>query len=264
MDGNLARRLASELLPAERARVRRLAAPDLPDGFVAFVKRECPTCQLVAPVLRSSRLRRASRSASTPGRRGFPRASRASTTLRSLRRGITRSRPCRRCCASRTASRSNASSAGSGEWESLTGVAGLAPICPRGDRVAGRSRRSRSRARARRAFRRGALRARRVEVPRAKTRSRPPSSAAGRWIADRPAHREARARDARRTSRDPRNSSRRCRPIWCRARREGRDQRGDGGCKPEYLPVVLAPSKPRAPRVQHARPARDHDADRPC
>ena len=25
--------------------------PTLPDGFVAFVKRECPTCQLVAPVL---------------------------------------------------------------------------------------------------------------------------------------------------------------------------------------------------------------------
>ena len=27
------------------------ASPRLPSGLVAFVKRECPTCQLVAPVL---------------------------------------------------------------------------------------------------------------------------------------------------------------------------------------------------------------------
>src|SRR5262245_57302300 len=30
----------------------RMGAPALPSGLVAFVKRECPTCALVAPVLR--------------------------------------------------------------------------------------------------------------------------------------------------------------------------------------------------------------------
>ncbi|MEA2625185.1 MAG: hypothetical protein QOD06_1230, partial [Candidatus Binatota bacterium] len=32
-------------------RARDAAAPSLPSGLVAFVKRECPTCELVAPVL---------------------------------------------------------------------------------------------------------------------------------------------------------------------------------------------------------------------
>ncbi|MEN8161698.1 MAG: thioredoxin, partial [Myxococcota bacterium] len=31
------------------------AAPPLPDGLVVFVKRECPTCELVVPVLEALR-----------------------------------------------------------------------------------------------------------------------------------------------------------------------------------------------------------------
>ena len=33
------------------------APPPLPDGLVAFVKRECPTCELVVPVLAELRAR---------------------------------------------------------------------------------------------------------------------------------------------------------------------------------------------------------------
>ena len=72
------------------------ARPPLPEGLVAFVKRECPTCALVAPVL--AELRQAGRAHGLqPGRSRLSAGPRARSTIdRSRCPGTTRSTRFRR------------------------------------------------------------------------------------------------------------------------------------------------------------------------
>ena len=98
--------------PHPRDRLRRRAPPArhetrehvtvaLPDGLVAIVKRDCPTCRLVEPVLARARGRRRAAHRRHPGRPDVPRRPhRPSTTPRSTCRSRSTSTPSRRSSAS--------------------------------------------------------------------------------------------------------------------------------------------------------------------
>ena len=161
--------------------------------------------------------------------------------------GTTESRRCRRCCASRAASRwTRAVGWHRGEWEALTGVGGPRR---RSARVAARlrlaaasipSRAPSSRVR----FGGDSSRARRVELARARGRDRgDASSAAGPTACRscrRPSARVLAMLDG--TTRATRTrSSRSCRPTSspCTVEKVAINA-VLAGCKPEYLPVVLA------------------------
>ena len=244
--------------------------PELPSGIVAFVKRDCPTCELVAPVLAELARRVALTRLHARTTRPFPRAStRVDDTLA---RGLLAPRDRGRADAAARrgrASRAERASAGTAaEWEALTGVAGLGPGLPDwrpgcGSLIGRPEPRAPS---SRCASAAAKLRARRVELARARGRDRGDVRARlERRAAARAAHREARARHAR--GHDPRaRRGRRGRAAGPRRvqRREGRDQRGHGGLQARVPAGRAGRRRGRLHRrVQHARAARDHHAGRP-
>ena len=221
--------------------------PPLPDGLVAVVKRDCPTCLMVVPVLAELARGPEPLTVYTQDDPTFPAgAGAASTTPTSPSPGTTTSRPCRRCC-------------GSSDGEEVERTVGLeprrvggahrrrpgsAPTCRRcgpgcgslrvdPDLVDELRRALRRRRPARPARRAGRARGRGRGAVRPGLDRRP---------AGRAAHRGARAADARRARPARRTrSSPSCRPTssTCTVEKVAINA-VMAGCRPEYLPWVLA------------------------
>ena len=221
--------------------------PPLPSGLVAFVKRDCPTCVLVAPVL-AQLARDATSSPSTA--RTIPRFRRARARRRPPRsncRGITGSRPCRRCSASTNGERGrrapSAGTAASGRRSPASTASGaelpawrpgcgsLSASIPIWHAELRRALRRLDAARAARRARRA--RGRDRGAVRARLERRPAGRAADRGA------RAARCSRARRATPDEIVAVVPPDLVECTVEKVAINA-VMAGCKPEYLPVVLA------------------------
>ena len=220
---------------------------ELPSDLVAFVKRDCPTCVLVAPVL-AQLARRGELTVFTQDDPTFPAGASVADDDRAWRcRGSYDIETVPTLLRIETAQSRRASSAGSAqEWEaSHRGRADSAPIFPSGGPAAARSASSPTQ----RAELRGALRGR--SVARAARRAGARSTTRSKRCYERgwtdglpvvpPTTRRVLAMLDGTTRASRGTSSPSCRRTWSNARsRRSRSTRCMAGCKPEYLPVVLA------------------------
>ena len=223
-----------------------MSATTVPDGLVAVVKRDCPTCVLVEPVLRELAAAGAADRPSARTTRASPTASRWSTTASSRRAGGSASTPSRRCSGSSTGSRSSGCRAG---WRARlgagsSGVPASAPACPTTGPAAGRAASSGASRRSSSAGTAPVLASRTVELADLEDEVEamydrgwtdglpvvPPTAGAGAAHA---ARHDARARRGRRG---------RARPTWCRAR--SRRSRSTP-CSPAACPSTCRSCSPR-------------------
>ena len=241
---------ASCCRPDEGIEMDSAARPPLPDGHRRVREARLPDLRRSSRrCWRSSRARLAPLTVYTPGRSRVSRRGRsphASTTARSRCRGTTRSRPCRRCCASSTASsrsaRARLACAGSGRRSRASQVSG--PGFPNGGRAAARSRVDPDLA-PDLAVRFGAakLRARRVEL--AALEDEIEALFERGWSDGLPLVPPTEKRVLAMLEGTTREPQRDRRDGAARPRRRARVEKVAinavmAGCKPEYLPVVLA------------------------
>ena len=104
--------------------------PPLPDGIVAFVKRDCPTCEVVAPVLRELE-KHVSLTVYTQDDPGFPEgiAARDDTSLETSWQHRIEAVPTL-LRVENGAEQERTLGWHRGDWQTLTGVPGLGPGLP--------------------------------------------------------------------------------------------------------------------------------------